>query len=155
MSRHSAGILLYDTCDGAAQVLLVHPGGPLWRNRDAHAWSIPKGEYEPPESPRAAAIREFHEETGLSPDDAALVELGEVRQRGGKVITAWAARGKFDASALSSNHFEMEWPPKSGHVRSFPEVDRAGWFAVPAAREKINVAQAAFLDRLLTTLGQH
>ncbi|GAA4858383.1 NUDIX domain-containing protein [Saccharopolyspora rosea] len=153
MGKRSAGILLYRLVAGRPEVLLVHPGGPFWKNKDAGAWSVPKGEHEADEQPRAAALREFEEETGLALDDVELVELGEVRQRNGKVVTAWAAERDFDASALRSNDFEIEWPPRSGRRQRFPEVDRAEWFDPGTAREKINPAQAAFVDRLLDLLG--
>jgi predicted NUDIX family NTP pyrophosphohydrolase len=148
--RTSAGILLHRERDGVREVLLVHPGGPFWARKDAGAWSIPKGEYEEGEDPRACALREFEEELGTAlPADAELTELGTVRQSGGKVITAYAAAGDLDAEAISSNTFTIEWPPRSGRTQEFPEVDRAGWFALDAAREQINPAQAEFLDRLL------
>jgi predicted NUDIX family NTP pyrophosphohydrolase len=133
----------------------VHPGGPVWANRDAGAWSIPKGEYAGDEEPLTAARREFAEELGSAPPEGQALPLGEVRQRSGKVVTAWALRGDFDAGAITSNTFEMEWPPRSGRRRSFPEVDRASWFSLPEAREKINAAQAALLDRLGEALRPH
>ena len=148
MPRRSAGILLYRRRQGALEVLLVHPGGPAWANRDTGAWSIPKGEYGDGEDPRAVALREFEEETGQPPPTGDLVALGEIRQRGGKVVEAWAIAGDVDITAIVSNTFETEWPPKSGRMQSFPEVDRAGWFGVDAARVKLNPAQCAFLDRL-------
>jgi predicted NUDIX family NTP pyrophosphohydrolase len=145
----SAGILLHRMRDGRREVLLVHPGGPFWARRDAGAWSIPKGECEPGEDPRACALREFEEELGLpAPDAAGLVELGTVRQRSGKLVTAWAAAGDLDPAAVRSNTFTLEWPPRSGTTREFPEVDRAEWLSLAAAREKINPAQAELLDRL-------
>jgi predicted NUDIX family NTP pyrophosphohydrolase len=129
-------------------VLLVHPGGPFWAKKDAGAWSIPKGEYvEDEEDPLACARREFEEELGTPPPDD-LVPLGEVRQRSGKRVTAWAAAGDLDPAGIASNTFTMEWPPRSGRMQEFPEVDRAAWFALDEARERINPAQAAFLDRL-------
>jgi predicted NUDIX family NTP pyrophosphohydrolase len=135
--------------DGAREVLLVHPGGPFWAKKDAGAWSIPKGEYEEGEDPRACAVREFEEELGTPlPPDAALTELGTVKLRSGKEVVAFAAGGDLDPDAISSNTFTLEWPPKSGRMQEFPEVDRAGWFPLDQAREKINPAQAAFLDRL-------
>jgi predicted NUDIX family NTP pyrophosphohydrolase len=148
VARRSAGILLYRRRDGEVEVLLVHPGGPLWAKRDLGAWSIPKGEYGPEEDPLAVALREFEEETGRPPQENGLVELGEVRQRGGKVVTAWAAPGDLDPVVVTSNTFTLEWPPRSGTWREFPEVDRAGWFSLDEAREKLNPAQAALLDRL-------
>jgi predicted NUDIX family NTP pyrophosphohydrolase len=152
MARRSAGILLYRRRDGAVEVLLVHPGGPLWARRDAGAWSIPKGEYDQGEDPLAVALREFEEETGQRPPAESLVALGEVRQRGGKVVSAWAAPGDLDPEAITSNTFTLEWPPRSGVRREFPEVDRAGWFDPPTAREKLLAAQAELVDRLLAVL---
>ena len=152
MARRSAGILLYRRRDGAVEVLLVHPGGPLWARRDAGAWSIPKGEYGEGEDPLAVALREFEEETGQRPPAERLAALGEVRQRGGKVVSAWAAPGDLDPRAITSNTFTLEWPPRSGVRREFPEVDRAGWFDLPTAREKLLAAQAELVDRLLAVL---
>jgi predicted NUDIX family NTP pyrophosphohydrolase len=129
------------------RVLLVHPGGPLWAKRDLGAWSIPKGEYGEDEDPLAAAIREFAEETGARPHGA-FHPLGELKQAGGKLVTAYALEGEFDVGAFRSNLFEMEWPPRSGRRRSFPEVDRAEWFPLADARAKILAAQRPFLDRL-------
>jgi predicted NUDIX family NTP pyrophosphohydrolase len=146
--RRSAGILLYRRRGDGVEVLLVHPGGPLWARRDDGAWSIPKGEHEPSDDPRACALREFGEELGAPPPAGELVELGTVRQRGGKLVTAWALEGDLDAAAAVSNSFTMEWPPRSGVRREFPEVDRAEWFALDAARAKILPAQAELLDRL-------
>jgi predicted NUDIX family NTP pyrophosphohydrolase len=147
-TKRSAGILLHRRRDGAHEVLLVHPGGPFWAKKDAGAWSIPKGEYEDGEEPRAAALREFAEELGAPPPDGELVELGEVRQRSGKVVTAWALAGDADADAVRSNTFTMEWPPRSGTIGEFPEVDRAAWFSLDEARERILPGQAPLLDRL-------
>ena len=146
--KTSAGILMYRRAGRALQVLLVHPGGPFWARRDAGAWSIPKGEYQPSEDPLAAATREFAEELGATPQGE-FSPLGEVVQRGGKRVIAWAVAGDFDTGTLVSNTFEMEWPPKSGRRRVFPEVDRAEWFSVDAAREKILPAQQPLIDRLL------
>jgi predicted NUDIX family NTP pyrophosphohydrolase len=146
--KRSAGILLYRRRDGAVEVLLVHPGGPLWASRDLGAWSIPKGEYGQDEDPLAVALREFEEETGQRPPQADLVELGEVRQRGGKVVTAWAAPGDLDPAAITSNTFTLEWPPRSGMMRECPEVDRAGWFDLEAARRQLVAGQVGFVDRL-------
>jgi predicted NUDIX family NTP pyrophosphohydrolase len=129
-------------------VLLVHPGGPLWARRDRGAWSIPKGEYEPGEDPLAAARREFAEELGVAPPQGPVVDLGEVRQKGGKIVSAWALAGDLDVTDITSNTVEVEWPPRSGKMLEIPEVDRAEWFSLPAAREKINPAQAELLDRL-------
>ncbi len=145
----SAGILLYRQCGGSLEVLLVHPGGPLWARRDLGAWSIPKGQYvEGEEEPLAAARREFAEELGSPPPGAEAFDLGEIRQKGGKRVRAWAIAGDLDPEHVHSNTFATEWPPRSGQMREFPEVDRAEWFGLPEARERINAAQAAFLDRL-------
>ena len=146
MSR-SAGILLYRIADGQPEVLLVHPGGPFWRNKDLGAWSIPKGERAAGEDAEATARREFAEELGVKPVGM-LSPLGRIRQRGGKQVEAFAIQGEFDVDRLSSNSFEMEWPPRSGRMQSFPEVDRAGWFSLAEAREKINAGQRALIDRL-------
>ncbi len=130
------------------EVLLVHPGGPFWARRDAGAWSIPKGEYSDDEDPLDAARREFAEELGSRAPDGDPADLGEIRQKSGKVVHGWALAGDLDAGAIQSNTFTLEWPPRSGRMREFPEVDRAEWFELERAREKINPAQAAFLDRL-------
>jgi predicted NUDIX family NTP pyrophosphohydrolase len=149
MAKRSAGILLHRDGPDGREVLLVHPGGPFWAKRDDGAWSIPKGEYTDGEDPRAAARREFEEELGSAlAGDAELRELGEIKQQNGKLVVAWAAEGDLDASAAHSNTFEMEWPPRSGRRQSFPEIDRAEWFPLARAREKLLPAQAAFLDRL-------
>lgn len=147
MAAKSAGVLVYRKQGGALQVLLVHPGGPFWAKRDAGAWSIPKGEYADEEQPEAAARREFAEETGwtLAGD---LTPLGEVRQKAGKAVTAFSAEGDFDPATLKSNDFEMEWPPRSGRRKSFPEVDRAKWFSLEEASEKMIEGQRPLLDRL-------
>lgn len=147
--KRSAGLLLHRMRAGAPEVLLVHPGGPLWSSRDAGAWSIPKGEYEPTEDALAAARREFTEELGKAPPDGAARELGEVRQRSGKLVRAWALPGDLDVAEVVSNTFELEWPPRSGRFMEVPEVDRAGWFTIAVAREKINPAQVPLLGRLL------
>jgi predicted NUDIX family NTP pyrophosphohydrolase len=154
MARRSAGILLYRQSGEEPEVLLVHPGGPFWARKDEGAWSIPKGEYADDEDPRAAALREFEEELGTAPPAGAdaLVDLGEVKQRSGKVVTAYALEGDLDASAIASNTFEMEWPPRSGRTEEFPEVDRAGWFGPAEARAKLVPAQAELVDRLLERL---
>ena len=147
MSRISAGLLMYRRRAGALEVFLVHPGGPFWARKDAGAWSIPKGEIDPTEEPLAAARREFAEETGLTAAGA-FRPLAPVTQAGGKIVQAWAVEGDLDPSALQSNTFSIEWPPRSGRQRTFPEVDRAAWFSLAVAREKINPAQAALLDEL-------
>jgi predicted NUDIX family NTP pyrophosphohydrolase len=148
MPSRSAGILLHRRRDGMREVLLVHPGGPLWARRDAGAWSIPKGEYGEGEDARACALREFEEELGKPLPEGELVELGSVRQRNGKLVTAWAAEGDLDPAGIRSNTFRLEWPPRSGRMQEFPEVDRAQWFELEQAREKLIPAQAALLDRL-------
>jgi predicted NUDIX family NTP pyrophosphohydrolase len=148
-AKRSAGILLHRRSDdGTLEVLLVHPGGPFWAKKDLGAWSIPKGEYEDDEDALAAARREFAEELGSPAADGELVALGEVRQKSGKVVTAWALEGDIDADTVTSNTFTMEWPPRSGRTREFPEVDRAAWFGLDEARERILPAQAPLLDRL-------
>ncbi|HET7507586.1 MAG TPA: NUDIX domain-containing protein [Solirubrobacterales bacterium] len=149
-AKRSAGILLFRRRGGEIEFLLVHPGGPFWAKKDAGAWSIPKGQIEDEEEPRACAIRELEEELGEAPalDPEQLVELGSIRQKAGKTVEAWAAEADFDPDVLASNTFEMEWPPRSGNRQEFPEVDRAGWFSLEAAREKILAAQAELLDRL-------
>ena len=129
-------------------MLLVHPGGPFWKKRDEGAWSIPKGEIEPGEEPVDVARREFSEELGVAAPDGEMESLGVVRQAGGKLVRAWAVAAEFDVSRLQSMTFDMEWPPRSGRMQAFPEVDRAEWFDLDTAREKINPAQAVFLDRL-------
>jgi predicted NUDIX family NTP pyrophosphohydrolase len=151
MPKRSAGILLYRWTGAALDVLLVHPGGPFWRKRDAGAWSIPKGEYAESEEPEAAARRETAEEIGLLVEGE-LAPLGEVRQGAGKVVTAFTAEGAFALEALVSNSFEMEWPPRSGRMQSFPEVDRAGWFDLRTAREKLIEGQRPLLDRFAALL---
>ncbi len=154
-TKHSAGILLFRRSEDGVELLLVHPGGPFWKRRDEGAWSIPKGEIEAGEEPLEAALRELGEELGPAPelDRDELIELGSVRQRAGKVVEAWAAEGDFDPAALQSIEFEMEWPPRSKEQASFPEVDRAEWFAPEEARKKILGGQAPLLDRLLEHLA--
>ena len=153
MPRRSAGILLYRLSGDAPEVLLVHPCGPFWARKDAGVWSIPKGEYDETEEPLACALREFEEETGTALDPEEPLDLGSVEQRSGKLVTAWAAEGDLDADSISSNTFTIEWPPRSGTTAEFPEVDRAGWFGLDEAREKLNPAQVAFVDRLEERLG--
>jgi len=147
MPKQSAGLLVYRRRAGGLEVLLVHPGGPLWAKRDLGAWSIPKGELEPGEEPLAAALREVEEETGLRPGGPFLA-LGTLRQRAGKLVTAWATHGDFDPSTLRSVELELEWPPRSGRRVRFPEVDRAAWFPLDEARRRILPAQAPWLDQL-------
>jgi predicted NUDIX family NTP pyrophosphohydrolase len=144
----SSGLLLFRRRAAGLEVLLVHPGGPFWAKKDLGAWSIPKGEYEPDEDPRACALREFEEETGTRLDAADLVELGAVVQKAGKEVSAWAVRGDLDPATVRSNTFTMEWPPRSGRRQEFPEVDRAEWFALDEARAKLVPAQAELIDRL-------
>ena len=134
-------------------MLLVHPGGPAWARRDLGAWSIPKGEYADAEEPLAAARREFEEELGSPPPLGDAADLGEIRQKSGKLVRGWAIAGDLDAAAVVSNTFEMEWPPRSGKRIEIPEVDRAEWFGLDEAREKVNPAQVALLDRLAELLG--
>jgi predicted NUDIX family NTP pyrophosphohydrolase len=148
LPRRSAGILLHRGAPGALEVLLVHPGGPAWSGRDLGAWSIPKGEYDPDDDPLAAARREFGEELGSPPPDGPVADLGEIRQRSGKRVRAWALEGDLDATEIHSNTFMFEWPPRSGKQIEIPEVDRAEWFSVAEAREKINVGQVPLLERL-------
>jgi predicted NUDIX family NTP pyrophosphohydrolase len=154
MAAHSAGILLFRRTPAGLEVLLVHPGGPYWARKDEGAWSIPKGEHGPGEEPLAAARREFAEETGVALPPGSLVALGEVRQRSGKRVSAWAAEGDLDADAVRSNSFRVQWPPRSGRMQEFPEVDRAAWFGAEEARRRLVTAQAAFVDRLLEHLGR-
>jgi predicted NUDIX family NTP pyrophosphohydrolase len=138
--------------DAKREVLLVHPGGPMWAKRDAGAWSIPKGEYDSGEDPLAAARREFEEELGVAPPIGPVTDLGEVKQKSGKVVSAWALAGDLDVTEITSNTVEVPWPPRSGKMLEIPEVDRAEWFGLQAAREKINPAQAELLDRLAEIL---
>lgn len=129
-------------------MLLIHPGGPFWAKRDAGAWSVPKGEIEPGETAIAVAVREFEEELGAAPPNGDTTSLGSIRQAGGKVVHAWAARGDFDVTRLKSTSFTMEWPPRSGREQQFPEVDRAAWFDLADARRMILPSQLPLLDRL-------
>jgi len=154
MPKRSAGLLLYRLRGDRAEVMLVHPGGPFWQRRDSGAWSIPKGEYEEPEAPLDAARREFAEEIGLAPPPGPPLDLGEIRQRGGKRVRAWALAGDIDVGEIESSEFELEWPPRSGVLRRFPEVDRAGWFGLDEAREKIVSGQVAFIDVLAAHLAR-
>jgi predicted NUDIX family NTP pyrophosphohydrolase len=150
--KSSAGLLIYRLTDDRLEVLLVHPGGPFFKKRDEGSWSIPKGELSPGEEPLAAARRELTEETGFV-SEGPYEPLGSVTQRGGKHVVAFACLGDFDVDALVSNEFELEWPPRAGRKAMFPEVDRAEYFDIDAARRKINPAQAAFLSRLEAWLG--
>jgi predicted NUDIX family NTP pyrophosphohydrolase len=155
MTKRSAGILMYRGSGPKLELLLVHPGGPFWASKDDGAWSIPKGEYDDGEDPLGCAIREFQEELGASPvsGPTRVANLGEIAQPSRKLVTAYAIQGDFDPAALISNRFEMEWPPNSGKLQSFPEVDRAAWFTPEEARQKIQAGQAPFVDRLLERLG--
>jgi predicted NUDIX family NTP pyrophosphohydrolase len=148
----SAGVLLYRPSEAGLEVLLGHPGGPFWARKDDGAWSIPKGEYGEDEPPLAAATREFAEELGSPVPAGRPVELGTVTLPSGKQLTVYAVEADFDVSTVRSNTFEMEWPPRSGTMGSFPEIDRAAWFDVPTARSKLGRGQAEFLDRLLAEL---
>jgi predicted NUDIX family NTP pyrophosphohydrolase len=141
MAKSSAGILMYRRRDGAIELLLVHPGGPFWAKRDKGAWSIPKGEYAAGEDALAAAKREFHEELGVTPQGR-FIELGAVKQAGGKSVTAFGLEGDFDPAELRCNEVALEWPPRSGRMRHFAEVDRAAWLSPDAVRSKINPGQA-------------
>jgi predicted NUDIX family NTP pyrophosphohydrolase len=150
----SAGLLVFRRLgDGEPEVLLAHMGGPFWAGKDAGAWSIPKGEHGPDEDPLAAARREFAEELGQPPPEGETFDLGSVRQKAGKVVRAFAVAGDLDVSEIQSNTFAMEWPPRSGRVAEFPEVDRAQWFAIADAREKLVAAQVGLLDALVEALG--
>jgi predicted NUDIX family NTP pyrophosphohydrolase len=153
MPKRSAGILMYRQHGAEPEVLLVHPGGPFWKNKDLGAWSIPKGEYSDAEDPLTVARREFEEETGLRPLGRFL-PLGELVQPGRKIVTAFALEGEFDPATLQSNTFELEWPPRSGRTASFPEVDRAQWFSPADARCKILKGQSEFVTRLLKAIGK-
>ena len=156
MSKKSAGLLLFREASRHLEILLVHPGGPFWAKKDDGAWSIPKGEFGDDEEPLAAAKREFEEETGLAPEGE-MIPLKPLRQRSGKLVYAWAIERDVDPAGLKSNSFSLEWPPKSGRYREFPEIDRAAWFTIEAAGRKISKGQAAFLVQLqekLRSLGR-
>ena len=152
MPRTSAGLLLYRRVP-ALEVLLGHMGGPFWARKDEAAWSVPKGEYEPGEEAFAVALREFEEELGSPVPAADFLPLGEVTQAGGKVLTVWAAEGDLDAAAARSNTFSLEWPPRSGRIQEFPEIDRAAWLPVDEARTKLIRGQVPLLDRLIAALA--
>lgn len=152
--KESAGLLLYRPAGDGTEVLLVHPGGPFWSRKEAGAWSIPKGEVAGGESAIAVARREFEEELGQPPPDAAFMPLGMIRQAGGKVVRAWAAPGDLDVAQARSMTFELEWPPRSGKTQRFPEVDKAGWFDLDVARRLILPAQTDFIDRLEAQLKE-
>jgi predicted NUDIX family NTP pyrophosphohydrolase len=153
MSKRSAGILLFRNVSGCFEVLLVHPGGPFWVKKDEGAWSIPKGEFEEDEDPLKAAMREFEEEIGTTLNGER-IPLNPVQQPGGKIVYAWAMKGEFDPARLKSNKFQMEWPPKSGRKREFPEVDRAEWLSIETAKCKILKGQIPFLMELQEKLGR-
>jgi len=153
MPKISAGLLMFRYRGGTIQVLLVHPGGPLWTDRDIAAWSIPKGLLAPGEEAFAAAQREFEEETGLKPSGH-FIPLNPVKQPGGKIVRAWKFEGDLDPSVIKSNYFSIEWPPHSGQIREFPEVDRAAWFSIEDAKIKIHKGQAPLLDELEQMLSK-
>ena len=156
MGKRSAGLLVYRHGRHGTEVLLVHPGGPFYRNKDLGVWSVPKGEHESIEDAVTVALREFREETGssLAVDRADLLALGSVTQQRGKVVSVWAACGDLDASQVNSNTFSIEWPPKSGKTETFPEVDRAAWFDLETAKTKLLPAQAEFIDRLAAAVSE-
>ncbi|WP_217555929.1 NUDIX domain-containing protein [Streptomyces sp. GbtcB6] len=151
--KRSAGLLLFRHTGEGLEVLLGHMGGPYFAKKDAGAWTVPKGEYEPDEPAWAAARREFQEELGLPPPDGEAIELGEVRQTNGKIVTAWAIEADLDPATIEPGTFVMEWPPRSGRIQEFPELDRVAWLTPDRAREVIVKAQAAFLDRLAEHSG--
>jgi predicted NUDIX family NTP pyrophosphohydrolase len=153
--RRSAGLLLYRR-DGTRglEVLLAHPGGPMWAKKDLGAWTLPKGEFEGDEEPFAVARREFEEETGHAAPDGTPIELGEIRQKGGKLVTAWALEGDVDPATARSNTFPLQWPPASGRWITIPEIDRVEWFAPDEARRRIKDTQIPFIDRLLAALDE-
>lgn len=146
--KRSAGLLLFRQTDHGLEVLLGHMGGPFFAKKDAGAWTVPKGEYEPGEPAWEAARREFQEELGLPPPDGKAIDLGEVRQTNGKIVTAWAIEADLDPATIDPGTFRMEWPPRSGQLQEFPELDRVEWYGLDRARDVIVKAQAAFLDRL-------
>jgi predicted NUDIX family NTP pyrophosphohydrolase len=153
MPKQSAGVLLYRKLNNVLQVFLVHPGGPFWKNKDDGAWSIPKGEYESDEDPLAAAKREFYEETGQY-IDGEFIALKPIKQKSGKIVLAWLIEGDIDAANIRSNLFELEWPPKSGKMQPFPEVDRAGWFTVDEAKVKMNAGQVGLVEELAQVVNK-
>jgi predicted NUDIX family NTP pyrophosphohydrolase len=153
MAARSAGLLLHRFREGSIELLVVHPGGPFWLKRDEGAWSIPKGEIGDGEEPLAVALREFEEELGTRPPVAAYIPLGSVRQAGGKLVHAWTAPGELDVATIKSNTFDLEWPPRSGKIVSFPEVDRAAWFDLVSARRQLLAGQRPFVDRLIAALS--
>jgi predicted NUDIX family NTP pyrophosphohydrolase len=153
MAKTSAGLIMYRQTNGDIEVLLVHPGGPFWANKDAGAWSIPKGEYVEGEDPLATAIREFEEELGFAPTGN-FTPIGSIKQSGGKIVTAWAFEGDCDPTSIRSNTFTMEWPPKSGNLREFPEVDVAAWWPIEIAKVKIIGGQIPLLENLVKSLTE-
>ena len=153
MKKRSAGILLYRFVNNNLQVLLVHPGGPYWKNKDKNSWGIPKGEFQEDERAFDAALREFKEETGMELNSNKFIELNPVIQNSGKIVYAWAVEGDIDARSIKSNLFEIEWPPKSGKMQKFPEVDKAEWFPVPIARKKILKKQYGLIEELINKLN--
>lgn len=153
MHKNSAGILLYRFNNKALEVLLVHPGGPFFTKKDSGAWSIPKGEFLDDENPLDAAKREFKEEIGVDVPGTDFIELSSIEQKNNKTVYAWAFQGDLDTSIIKSNTFELEWPPKSGKMRSFPEIDKGEWFTITSAKEKINVRQVPLLDELQKILS--
>jgi predicted NUDIX family NTP pyrophosphohydrolase len=152
MPKQSAGVLLYRKLNDVLQVLLVHPGGPFWKNKDEGAWSIPKGEYEDDEDALDAAKREFYEETGQY-IDGEFIALNPIKLKSGKTVQAWAVEGDIDHHQIKSNLFEMEWPPKSGKMQAFAEVDRGDWFTIEQAKVKINPAQVALVEELAVSIS--
>ena len=154
MPKQSAGLLVYRRTGGELELLLAHPGGPLFAGKDVGSWTVPKGEHGADEEPLAAAVREFAEELGQPPPKGERLDLGEVRQASGKLVRCFAVEGDLDMSEVLSNEFEMEWPPRSGRFGRFPEVDRAEWFPADVARAKLNRSQAAFVDRLEELLAR-
>jgi predicted NUDIX family NTP pyrophosphohydrolase len=152
--KRSAGLLLFRRSEAGIEVLLGHMGGPFWAKKDAAAWSLPKGELDPDEAPELAARREFQEELGLPAPEGDYLELGEVKQSGGKVVTAWAVAADLDPAAVVPGTFEMEWPPRSGRMQEFPEMDRVSWFTLDLAREKLLKGQLPFLDRLAALIAE-
>jgi predicted NUDIX family NTP pyrophosphohydrolase len=153
MKKQSSGLLIYRQISAELEVLLVHPGGPFWAKKDKGAWGVPKGEYETGDDPLVAARREFEEEIGQPAPKAETIELGEMKRQDGKVIKVWAVEGHLDVSVIKSNNFTMEWPPKSGNMQDFPEVDAANWFKLSEAVTKLHKGQAVFIERLANQLN--
>lgn len=153
--KQSAGLLIYRISQEGPEVFLVHPGGPFWANKDIAAWSLPKGEFEEDEDPLQAAIREFTEETGLDVPQGEPIALLPVKHSGRKHIHAWYLKGELDASAVRSNTFELEWPPKSGKKMTYPEIDKAAWFHVDEAKQKLHKGQVLLIERLIDAIGRH